>query len=117
MNCLTISGTLTCNPKFKIVSVSGNETKACDLSVAVKTNNDISNFKVTVYREKADLCSKLLTKGDRVVVRGPVKLNMFVNENNRICGNLEVFAEEIEFDKQETELEATPVVFVSEEEF
>lgn len=101
MNKLTIIGNLTREPELRTTATGLN---VCTFTVAVnrrKTNPDqqpeADFFKVTAWRERADICAKCLSKGKKVCVIGPVSIHTYETRDGKHGANLEVTLEEIEF--------------------
>ena len=112
MNKLTIIGNLTREPELRTTATG---LSVCTFTVAVnrrKTNPDqqpeADFFKVTAWRERAEVCAKYLDKGSKVCVIGPVSVRTYETQNGKHGANLEVTADEVEFlsmkdQKQKTE--------------
>ena len=101
MNKLTIIGNLTREPELRTTTTG---VTVCDFSVAVnrkKTQNNpdpgADYFRVTVWRERGEVCAKYLTKGSKVCVIGPVSVRTFTGNDGTTKASLEVTAEEVEF--------------------
>ena len=83
MNKLTIIGNLTRDPELRTTATGVN---VCSFTVAVNRRNrrDDQNgqpeadfFRVTAWRQLADICSKYLAKGRKVCVSGQLNLPGF----------------------------------------
>ena len=81
MNKLTIIGNLTRDPELRTTASGVN---VCSFTVAVNRRNrrDDQNgqpeadfFRVTAWRQLADICSKYLAKGRKVCVVGAVSVH------------------------------------------
>lgn len=102
MNKLTIIGNLTRDPELRTTSAGIN---VCDFTVAVnkRQRRDQSSqpeadfFKVSVWRERADVCAKYLAKGRKVCVIGPVSVRTYTTNDGETRAQLEVTGEEVEF--------------------
>lgn len=102
MNKLTIIGNLTRDPELR--STTGG-LSVCDFTVAVnrrRSNNqngqpEADFFKVTVWRERGEVCAKYLAKGKKVCVIGPVSVSTFTGNDGTTRATLEVTADEVEF--------------------
>ena len=101
MNKLTIIGNLTREPELRTTATG---LSVCSFTVAVnrkKTNPDqqpeADFFRVTAWRERAEICAKWLDKGSKVCVIGPVSVRTYETQNGKHGANLEVTAEEVEF--------------------
>ena len=101
MNELTIIGNLTRKPELRTTSTGVN---VCDFTVAVNRRNknkdkqqpEADFFRVTFWREKADLCAKYLDKGSKVCVIGAVSVRTY-EKNGTTYASLEVDGKEVEF--------------------
>ena len=101
MNKLTIIGNRTREPELRTTATG---LSVCSFTVAVnrkKTNPDqqpeADFFRVTAWRERAEICAKWLDKGSKVCVIGPVSVRTYETQNGKHGANLEVTAEEVEF--------------------
>ena len=54
-------------------------------------------FRVSVWRERGDLCAKYLAKGRKVCVIGPVSVRTYTGNDGTTKASLEVTADEVEF--------------------
>ena len=104
MNKLTIIGNLTKDPELR-TTTSG--ISVCSFTVAVNRKQSAQQrqagqqpeadfFRVTAWRERADLCGKFLQKGKKVCVVGPVSVSTYEGQNGKTYANLELTADEIE---------------------
>lgn len=98
MNKLTIIGNLTRDPELRTTQ-SG--LSVCSFTVAVNRrrsqNNETDYFRVTVWRELAEICQKYLAKGRKVAVCGPVAVSTYTANDGSTRATLEVTADEVEF--------------------
>lgn len=104
MNKLTIIGNLTRDPELRNVR---DDIKVCDFTVAVNRRSSRQNaangqpeadfFRVTAWRQLADLCNNYLTKGRKVCVVGPVSAHTYTANDGTTRVSLEVTAEDVEF--------------------
>ena len=103
MNKLTIIGNLTRDPELRTTSTGVN---VCSFTVAVNRRNrrDDQNgqpeadfFRVTAWRQLADICAKYLAKGRKVCVVGPVSVHTFTGNDGTTRASLEVNADDVEF--------------------
>ena len=104
MNKLTIIGNLTRDPELRTTSSGVN---VCDFTVAVNRRNrsrDAQNaqpeadfFRVTAWRQLADICAKYLAKGRKVCVVGPVSVRTYQANDGSTRASLEVTADDVEF--------------------
>ena len=98
MNKLTIIGNLTRDPELRTTQ-SG--LSVCSFTVAVNRrrskDNEADFFRVTVWRELAEICQKYLAKGRKVAVCGPVAVSTYTANDGSTRATLEVTADEVEF--------------------
>lgn len=77
----------------------------CDFSVAVNKvigkgegkQEQVTWFKVTVWREKAEIASQWIKKGMKIMVIGEVKVSAYIAKDGKAAGSLEVTADEFKF--------------------
>ena len=78
----------------------------CSFTVAVNRRNrrDDQNgqpeadfFRVTAWRQLADICAKYLAKGRKVCVVGPVSVHTYTGNDGTTRASLEVNADDVEF--------------------
>ena len=112
MNKLTIIGNLTRDPELRTTSTGVN---VCSFTVAVNRRgrrDDQSNqpeadfFRVTAWRQLADICGKYLAKGRKVCVVGPVSVHTFTGNDGTTRASLEVTADDVEFLSSRNDAEA-----------
>ena len=112
MNKLTIIGNLTRDPELRTTSAGVN---VCSFTVAVnrRGRRDDQNgqpeadfFRVTAWRQLADICSKYLAKGRKVCVVGPVSVHTFTGNDGTTRASLEVTADDVEFLSSRNDAEA-----------
>lgn len=85
-----VSGRLGRDP-YLAYSKKGNPI--CELSVGLKTEQNLTIWrKVVVFGKLAELCKVHLKKGQEVFVRGPVKLQKFINKEGHEKEYLEINA-------------------------
>lgn len=98
MNALTIIGNLTNDPT---VRATAQGITVCDFTVAVnrrqKGDQEADFFRVTAWRQLGDNCSRFLSKGRKVAVRGPVSARTYTAKDGSTRVSLEVTAEDVEF--------------------
>ena len=58
---------------------------------------DADYFRVTAWRQLADICQKYLAKGRKVAVVGPVSVSTYTANDGSTRANLEVTADDVEF--------------------
>ena len=103
MNKLTIIGNLTRDPELRTTSTGVN---VCSFTVAVNRRGrrddqgsqpEADFFRVTAWRQLADICGKYLAKGRKVCVVGPVSVHTFTGNDGATRASLEVTADDVEF--------------------
>ena len=105
MNKLTIIGNLTKDPELR-TTTSG--VSVCTFMVAVNRRMSAQQrqegqqpeadyFRVTVWRERGELCAKFLEKGRKVCVIGPVSVRTYTGNDGTTRASLEVQGDEVEF--------------------
>lgn len=98
MNKLTIIGNLTKDPELRTTATG---LSVCTFTVAVNRKKGDQEqadfFRVSAWRELANVCAKWLIKGKKVCVVGPVSLSMYTGQNGQNYANLEVLAQDVEF--------------------
>ena len=112
MNKLTIIGNLTRDPELRTTTAGVN---VCSFTVAVNRRNrrDDQNgqpeadfFRVTAWRQLADICSKYLAKGRKVCVVGSVSVHTYTGNDGTTRASLEVNADDVEFLSSRNDAEA-----------
>ena len=112
MNKLTIIGNLTRDPELRTTASGVN---VCSFTVAVNRRNrrDDQNgqpeadfFRVTAWRQLADICSKYLAKGRKVAVVGSVSVHTYTGNDGTTRASLEVNADDVEFLSSRNDAEA-----------
>ncbi len=72
-----VSGKLGKDP---FLGYTKNGKPVCELSVGLKSEHNLTIWRrVVVFGKLAELCKVHLKKGQEVFVRGPVKLQKFIN--------------------------------------
>ena len=100
MNKLTIIGNLTRDPELRTTQ-SG--LAVCSFTVAVNRRRkaegqpEADYFRVTVWRELAEICNRYLAKGRKVAVVGAVSVSTYTANDGSTRAALEVTADEVEF--------------------
>lgn len=106
MNSLNIIGNLTNDPT---VRATAQGITVCDFTVAVnrrqKGDQEADFFRVTAWRQLGENCSRFLSKGRKVAVRGPVSARTYTAKDGSTRVSLEVTAEDVEFLSPRTEQE------------
>lgn len=106
MNRLTIIGNLTRDPELRTTTSGVN---VCTFTIAVNKrvkpgqNAEADFFRVTAWRNLADICSKYLAKGRKVAVIGAVTLSEWQGKDGTQHSGMEVLAEDVEFLSPKTE--------------
>ena len=112
MNKLTIIGNLTRDPELRTTSTGVN---VCSFTVAVNRRGrrddqgsqpEADFFRVTAWRQLADICGKYLAKGRKVCVVGPVSVHTFTGNDGTTRASLEVTADDVEFLSSRNDAEA-----------
>lgn len=98
MNKLTIIGNLTKDPALR---TTPQGLSVCDFTVAVnrrgKGENEADFFRVTVWRQLAEICAKYLAKGRKVCVVGAVSARTYQTNDGQTRVSMEVTADDVEF--------------------
>lgn len=100
MNKLTIIGNLTKDPELRTTQSGIN---VCSFTVAVNRKKregqeqEADFFRVTAWRQLADICAKFTQKGKKVAVVGPVSINTYTGSDGNTRATLEVTADDVEF--------------------
>ena len=100
MNCIIITGYLTADPTARSTN---NGTSVTSFTVGVTRSHKNQNgdresdfFRVTAWRQQADFCSKYLTKGMKVFVRGELQPSIFEGKDGKARLSLDVQADAVE---------------------
>lgn len=100
MNCIIITGYLTADPTAR---ATNNGTSVSSFTVGVTRSHKNQNgdresdfFRVTAWRQQADFCSKYLTKGMKVFVRGELQPSIFEGKDGKARLSLDVQADAVE---------------------
>lgn len=100
MNCIIITGYLTADPTAR---ATNSGTSVCSFTVGVTRSHKNQNgdresdfFRVTAWRQQADFCSKYLTKGMKVFVRGELQPSIFEGKDGKARLSLDVQADAVE---------------------
>jgi len=101
-----IIGNLTRDPEMRVTQTGLN---VCSFTVAVnqrptKAQKEAGQeppakfFRVTAWRELAEICSKYLAKGRKVYVEGTIGVSAYIGkEDGQPHGSLELTADNVEF--------------------
>ena len=100
MNRITIIGNLTADPELR---TTRSGVDVCSFTVAVNRRKQVEGqpeadfFKVSAWRERAQVCSKYLAKGKKVCVVGPVSVSTYTANDGTTRASLDVIADDVEF--------------------
>ena len=100
-----IIGNLTRDPELRTTQTG---IQVCTFTVAVnqrqsKAQRDAGQqaqakfFRVTAWRELAEICNKYLAKGRKVYVEGRIDVSAYDGNDGKPRGSLELTADEVEF--------------------
>lgn len=100
MNQITLIGYLTADPTTR---ATPNGVTVCSFTIGVTRSHRNQNgdresdfFRVTAWRQQADFCSKYLTKGMKVFVRGELQPSIFEGKDGKARLSLDVQADAVE---------------------
>ena len=100
MQFISFTGHLTADPTARATS---NGTSVTSFTVGVTRSHKNQNgdresdfFRVTAWRQQADFCSKYLTKGMKVFVRGELQPSIFEGKDGKARLSLDVQADAVE---------------------
>lgn len=111
MNRVMIIGNVVRTPELRSTQ-SG--ISVCSFTVAVNRKRRQGEeektdfFRVTAWRERAEICAKWLIKGKKVCVIGPVSVSTYTGQDGKTYANLEVTAEDVEFLTPAGQVESAP---------
>ena len=97
MNKLVLTGNLTRSPELRSTP---NGIPVCTFTIAVngrKSDDPTAYFRITVWRQLAEICNRYLAKGKKVFVSGPVSVSTYTAKDGSTKASLEVTAEDVEF--------------------
>ena len=103
MNKIILIGNLTRDPETRTTSTGLN---VCSFTIAVnrrRSSQSAANqpeadfFRITAWRQLAELCQKYLAKGRKVCVTGSVSVSTYEGKDGTTRASLEVTADDIEF--------------------
>ena len=97
MNKLVLTGNLTRSPELRSTP---NGIPVCTFTIAVngrKSDDPTAYFRITVWRQLAEICNRYLTKGKKVFVSGPVSVSTYTAKDGSTKASLEVTADDVEF--------------------
>ena len=100
MQFISFTGHLTADPTAR---VTNNGTSVTSFTVGVTRSHKNQNgdresdfFRVTAWRQQAEFCSKYLTKGMKVFVRGELQPSIFEGKDGKTRLSLDVQADAVE---------------------
>lgn len=100
MQFISFTGHLTADPTARSTN---NGTSVTLFTVGVTRSHKNQNgdresdfFRVTAWRQQADFCSKYLTKGMKVFVRGELQPSIFEGKDGKARLSLDVQADAVE---------------------
>lgn len=101
MNKVFLIGNLTRDPELRTTQ-SG--TEVCSFTIAVnrrKTQDsnqpEADYFRISAWRQLAEICQKYLAKGRKVAVTGRVSASAYTANDGTVRASLEVQADDVEF--------------------
>ena len=100
MNKIFLIGNLTNDPVSKTTQ---NGIQLCTFTLAVNrkrsanAQQEADFFRVTAWRQLADICAKYLAKGKKVSVVGSVSASAYQSNSGDLRASLDVQAEDVEF--------------------
>jgi single-strand DNA-binding protein len=100
MQFISFTGHLTADPTAR---ATNNGASVASFTVGVTRSHKNQNgdresdfFRVTAWRQQADFCSKYLTKGMKVFVRGELQPSIFEGKDGKARLSLDVQADAVE---------------------
>lgn len=102
MNKLFIIGNLTKDPEMRSTR---DGIPVCTFTVAVNRRQRGAEagqqtadfFRITVWRQLAEICSKYLAKGRKVSIVGSISVSTFTGNDGTTKATMEVTADDVEF--------------------
>ena len=97
MNKLVLTGNLTRSPELRSTP---NGIPVCTFTIAVngrKSDDPTAYFRITVWRQLAEICNRYLTKGKKVFVSGPVSVSTYTAKDGTTRASMEITADDVEF--------------------
>ncbi len=99
---ITIVGNVGRNPELRYTQ---NGVAVCDFSVAVNKVTNVNGekrekvtwFKVTAWRQLAELVNQYVQKGRQVMVVGEVSVSAYTDKSGQPAATLELTANEVRF--------------------
>ena len=113
MNKITLIGNLTRDPEL---STTPNGVSVCKFTIAVnrRFQKDASGekvtdfFRITAWRQQAELCSRYLAKGRKVAVIGELQASAYIGNDGNARPSLDVALDELEFLTPKTDDNSMP---------
>ena len=95
---MTIIGRLTGDPEHR-TTANGKEVTTFTVAVNKKGKDHIEAdyFRVSAWGEMGNNCHKYLAKGKKAAVTGSVSVSAYKDRDGNPRGNLEVYAQAVEF--------------------
>ena len=102
MNRMSIIGNLTKDPELRVTQSGIN---VCSFTVAVNKRKKNQNgeevppmfYRVTVWRQLAEICGKYLQKGSKIYADGDLSVSQFQRNDGTTGFSLEIEGQNIEF--------------------
>jgi single-strand DNA-binding protein len=101
MNKIILIGNLTADPQLRTTQAGD---AVCSFTIAVNRRKNAQAgqpeadfFRVNVWRQQGENCSRYLSKGKKVYVSGPVQCRTYTGQDGQTRANMEVTANEVEF--------------------
>lgn len=106
---MTIIGRLTGDPEHR-TTANGKEVTTFTVAVNKKGKDHIEAdyFRVSAWGEMGNNCHKYLAKGKKAAVTGSVSVSAYKDRDGNPRGNLEVYAQAVEFLSPKDEGSAAP---------
>lgn len=95
---MTIIGRLTKDPEHR-TTTSGKEVTTFTVAVNKKGGEhaEADYFRVSAWGELGNICAKYLAKGKKAAVTGSVSVSAYKDRDGNPRGNLDVYAQAVEF--------------------
>lgn len=106
---MTIIGRLTKDPEHR-TTTSGKEVTTFTVAVNKKGGEhaEADFFRVSAWGEMGNNCARYLAKGKKVAVTGSVSVSAYKDRDGNARGNLDVYANAVEFLSPKDEGRAEP---------
>lgn len=110
MNKIFLIGNLTADPEMRTTTSGVN---FCTMNIAVNPLSRSDNaqpqfFRITVWRQLGETCSRFLSKGKKVCVMGELTARTYEGKDGTTRVSLEVNADTVEFLSPRGTNESTP---------